>query len=97
METLIYSSLVEGDGHIIIADFEEGIDLIDLFVIFNFDDFDHMMDHYITPTTSGGIIHIDYEDTMIDIYGIDPSAGGFSYLNSRINTRHGVREGAVAI
>ena len=62
-----------GDGHIIIADFEDGIDLIDVRNL-NFDSYEQMMTHS-TETTRG--IIIDYEDTMIDIYGIDPSAGDF--------------------
>ena len=73
MVTLTCLSSVSGDGSITIADFEDGIDLIDVRSL-DFDDFDHLMDHS-TPTTRG--IVIDYADTTIDIYGIDPSAGDF--------------------
>ena len=67
--TLTCLSLDKGDGSITIADFEDGIDMIDVRSL-DFDDFDHLMDNS-TPTTRG--IVIDYADTTIDIYGIDPS------------------------
>ena len=62
-----------GDGHITIADFEDGIDKIDLRNL-NFDDYDHLLENS-TPMSRG--IHIEYADTLIDIWGIEQSASDF--------------------